>query len=73
LQQLYLRLSSSNGWSREPTADARPRSPDLLLTVFDDAHMTTAGFKRTQAAALTLFTKQWRQATSAASSRTDGS
>jgi len=67
VQQLYLRVAASNGWSREPAANARPRSSDLFLIVFDDAHMTVAGFKRTQAAALTLFSKQCDRGTSAAS------
>ncbi len=76
LQQLYLRLTTSSGWiaGHEATTDrasapatatasgvpAAPRPPDLFMVVFDDAHMTTSGFKKTQAAALNLFAKQLR-------------
>ncbi|HEY1910136.1 MAG TPA: VWA domain-containing protein [Vicinamibacterales bacterium] len=74
LQQLYLRLTTSNAWAggREATADrapapiagattglpAPPRQPDLFMVVFDDAHMTSSAFQKTQAAALNLFTRQ---------------
>ena len=76
LQQLYLRLTTSSGWiaGHEATTDrasapatgtasgvpAAPRPPDLFMVVFDDAHMTASGFKKTQAAALNLFAKQLR-------------
>jgi VWFA-related protein len=32
----------------------------VFVVVFDDAHLTPSGFKRTQAAALTLFSQQFR-------------
>ena len=41
-------------------ASAARRPRDLFMVVFDDAHMTTSGFKKTQAAALNLFAKQLR-------------
>ena len=45
-----------------PAANQPPaaRPPDLFVVVFDDAHMTVNGFKKTQSAALNMFTKQFR-------------
>jgi hypothetical protein len=77
VQQLYLRLTTSSGWTNraDPSGSGREsappaaaatavstvlRPPDLFMVVFDDAHLTTSGFKKTHAAALNLFTKQFR-------------
>jgi len=67
IEQLYLHLT--NGISRQApsvqsyTGDtaARDRNePRVFVVVFDDEHLTPAGFKRTQAAAQSLFTQSFR-------------
>jgi VWFA-related protein len=71
VRQVYLRLAGPGGWSdtlRNPPAAgnvAAPGSPPpstdvhrVFVVVFDDAHLSAAGFKRTQAAAQTLFQSQ---------------
>jgi VWFA-related protein len=70
IQQVYLRLAAAAGWSvragtTSPSAANAVTAPGglaprIFVVVFDDAHLTTAAFKRTQAAALTLFEKQLR-------------
>ena len=73
VQQVYLRLAGPNGWSdtlrNAPAAGnvaaPAPASPStdvhrVFVVVFDDAHLSGAGFKRTQAAAQTLFQSQLR-------------
>ena len=67
VQQLYLRAVRPAGWS-EASHGTAPRveaPPDagrrVFVIVFDEAHLSPAGFKRTQAAALTLFQSQWRE------------
>jgi VWFA-related protein len=37
-----------------------PRTPRFFIVYFDDAHLTPGGFKRVQAAALTLFSKEFK-------------
>ncbi|MBZ5558870.1 MAG: VWA domain-containing protein [Acidobacteriia bacterium] len=39
---------------------AAPRTPRFFIVYFDDAHLTPAGFKRVQAAALTLFSREFK-------------
>jgi len=46
--------------SPSPAATVRPRPPRVFVVVFDDEHLSAAGFKRTQAAALNLFSKQFQ-------------
>src|SRR4051812_31028086 len=70
IQQVYLRLAGASGWnvragatsSSAPGVATPPGglAPRVFVVVFDDAHLTPAAFKRTQAAALTLFEKQLR-------------
>jgi len=72
VQQVYLRAAGANGWNdalRGSAAAATPADagapPDaaarrIFVVVFDDAHLSPGGFKRTQAAALTLFQSQLR-------------
>ena len=73
VQQLYLRLSGPNGWTdtlrgspaSNPAAsrDGAPSPSEghrVFVVVFDDAHLSVGGFKRTQAAAQTLFQSQMR-------------
>lgn len=69
VQQVYLRLAGAAGWgvragtsSASAPAVAAPGglAPRVFVIAFDDAHLTPAGFKRTQAAALSLFEKQLR-------------
>jgi VWFA-related protein len=66
IEQFYLHVTDASGWAplAPPSlaADATPiRSTSrVFLAVFDDAHLTPAGFKRTQAAALTFFSQQFR-------------
>jgi VWFA-related protein len=72
VQQVYLRVAGANGWNdalRGSSAVASPAArvsapPDaarrIFVVVFDDAHLSPGGFKRTQAAALTLFQSQLR-------------
>ena len=43
-----------------PVVAAPPRAPRVFVVVFDDEHLTPAGFKRVQAAALNLFSKQFQ-------------
>jgi VWFA-related protein len=73
VQQVYLRVAGPKGWDealRSSPAAASPSArvsppPDaaarhIFVIVFDDAHLSPGGFKRTQAAALTLFQSQLR-------------
>ena len=73
VQQVYLRVAGANGWNdalRGSAAAASPAArasapPDtatrrIFVVVFDEAHLSPGGFKRTQAAALTLFQSQLR-------------
>jgi VWFA-related protein len=69
MQQVYVRLAvpagsrhGLPGAAPSPGTGAAPNAgrPNLFVVVFDDAHMSLAGFKRTQAAALTLFQSQLR-------------
>ena len=73
VQQVYLRLAGPNGWSdtlrNSPAAGnvaaPAPASPStdvhrVFVVVFDDAHLSSGGFKRTQAAAQALFQSQLR-------------
>lgn len=66
--QFYLHVSTPASWTDRnassiraeaggPTQSAGPR---VFVVVFDDAHLTPAGFKRTQDAALKLFQQQFR-------------
>lgn len=43
-----------------PVAASRPPTPRVFIAVFDDDHLTPGGFKRVQAAALTLFEKHFQ-------------
>lgn len=68
IQQFYVHLTSASTWGGPtPTPrllDAAPASTPagrVFVVVFDDAHLTPSGFKRTQAAAQTLFAQQFRQ------------
>ncbi len=71
VQQVYLRVAGPNGWgntlrgSAATGAAPRPAAPSgnarrIFVVVFDDAHLSPGGFKRTQAAALTLFQTELR-------------
>src|SRR4051812_39696042 len=69
IQQFYLRTADgatpwtagpSSAIRRDPAVTVAPPSPRVFVVVFDDAHMTPSGFKRTQAAALSLFSQQFR-------------
>jgi len=73
VQQVYLRVAGPKGWdealrgsSAGASPAARPSAPPdaaarrIFVIVFDDAHLSPGGFKRTQAAALTLFQSQLR-------------
>jgi len=73
VQQVYLRVAGPKGWdealrgsSAGASPAARPGAPPdaaarrIFVIVFDDAHLSPGGFKRTQAAALTLFQSQLR-------------
>jgi VWFA-related protein len=69
VQQVYVRLavpagsrSGLPGAALSPGTGSAPNTgrPNLFVVVFDDAHMSLAGFKRAQAAALTLFQSQLR-------------
>ena len=42
-------------------APAPPHTPRFFIVVFDDDHLSPGGFKRVQAAALTLFQKQFQK------------
>jgi VWFA-related protein len=65
IQQFYLHLvDDQRKLQRRPegtlAASAPPASsPRIFVVVFDDAHMTPAGFKRTQDAAIRLFSQQF--------------
>ena len=72
VQQAYLRVAGPKGWdealrgsttaSRTARASAPPHAAAgrIFVVVFDDAHLSPGGFKRTQAAALALFQSQLR-------------
>ena len=72
VQQVYLRVAGPKGWDEalrgSTTASPAARAsapPDaaarrIFVVVFDEAHLSPGGFKRTQAAALTLFQSQLR-------------
>ena len=72
IQQFYLHLATQSTWATAAAADAGattisagaagiPAPPQrVFVVVFDDEHLTPSGFKRTQAAAQLLFTKQFR-------------
>jgi VWFA-related protein len=73
VQQVYLRLAGPAGSSdtlRNSSAAGNVAAPApasastevhrVFVIVFDDAHLSAAGFKRTQAAAQTLFQSQLR-------------
>lgn len=68
IQQFYLHITSSRagagaapGRAENVFSAAAPDSPRrTFVVVFDDGHMTAGGFKRTQAAALTLFSRHFR-------------
>ena len=70
IQQVYLRLAGAAGWGVRAgtTSVSAPGvapppgglAPRVFVVVFDDAHLTTGAFKRTQAAGLSLFEKQLR-------------
>src|SRR5262249_29833127 len=66
IEQFYLHVADANTWAptAPPTAGAAAtpiRSTSrVFLAVFDDAHLTPGGFKRTQAAVLTFFSQQFR-------------
>ncbi|HEV2984672.1 MAG TPA: VWA domain-containing protein, partial [Vicinamibacterales bacterium] len=71
LDFLYLVESNSPRLAaKEATADAdatggvpqtiRPGTPRVFVAFFDNRHLTPGGFKRVQAAALTLFSKELR-------------
>ena len=65
IQQFFLRVTSSNGWPVDSTVAAGQASTAVpappatarrtFIVIFDDAHMTAGGFKRTQAAVAQLF------------------
>lgn len=69
IQQFYLHLTDrwrwADGSAAAPVLDATPPSiaavGRVFVVVFDSAHLTPAGFKRTQAAAQSLFAQQFRQ------------
>jgi len=66
IQQFYVRTTDSTGrtlttGSVAPAAPgSRPQTGRVFIVVFDDMHLSIGGFKRTQAAAETLFAKQFR-------------
>jgi VWFA-related protein len=64
LEQIYLRGASPSGTtarpSSSPSIEVQPAARHIFVFVFDDLHMTANGFKRSQAAAATLFEKQFR-------------
>jgi VWFA-related protein len=68
IQQFYLHLTSSSARAGAAPGPAENVSlaaaPDgarrTFVVVFDDSHMTPGGFKRTQAAAVTLFSQHFR-------------
>jgi VWFA-related protein len=66
VQQFYLHVTTASGWAdRLPGTGASASAPAqssgrrVFIVVFDDAHLTPGGFKRTQAAAVNLFTQQF--------------
>src|SRR5204862_4292877 len=66
IEEFYLHVADANGWAPAAppalAADAMPVRPTsrVFLAVFDDAHLTPGGFKRTQAAVLGFFSQQFR-------------
>jgi VWFA-related protein len=71
IQQLYLHVTDTpnrpvgrtlSGQANRPSMGGESSSQTdrrLFVVVFDDAHMTPSGFKRTQDAATTLFSRQF--------------
>jgi VWFA-related protein len=64
-EQLYLRGAAAPGAaprssSPPSSTPTQPAARHIFVFVFDDAHMTANGFKRSQAAAQSLFDKQFR-------------
>ena len=51
--------TGTNVTTAAPAASSRP-APRIFVAFFDDAHLTSAGFKRVQAAAQTLFSKEFK-------------
>jgi VWFA-related protein len=70
IEQLYLATADGSGTVRAaaapfalsgaPGSTSRVRAARVFVAVFDDTHLTPGGFKRTQAAALSLFKDQFR-------------
>ncbi len=69
IQQFYLHLPdgahhagprSSPGGSAFGVPDQVTRAPRVFVVVFDDEHLTPTGFRRTQAAAQSLFSRHFR-------------
>src|SRR5262249_25921174 len=67
IQQFYLRVTNgpaapaaAAGRVAPDATSAPPPSARVFVVVFDDEHLTPSGFKRTQAAALTLFSQQFK-------------
>jgi VWFA-related protein len=70
IQQFYLHLSNGSrsvtaqstppGAAVAGGADVQTPAPRVFVVVFDDEHLTPSGFKRTQAAAESLFSRQFR-------------
>src|SRR5262249_6497897 len=64
IQQFYLRLSDAapdTAAPRPPAAGApSEKGGRVFVVVFDDAHLTMGGFKRTQAAAQAFFSRYFR-------------
>src|SRR5436190_16716681 len=66
LEQIDLRGAASSAAGARPSTmtspavPVRPAARRIFVFVFDDAHMTANGFKRSQAAANALFEKQFR-------------
>ena len=52
--------SAPNQGGANSNAAPATRSPRVFVAFFDDDHLTPGGFKRVQAAALTLFSKQFK-------------
>src|SRR5262249_42080971 len=71
IEQFYLHVTDVSKWASTPAArgasttvaslpQVRPSAQRVFVVVFDDEHLTPSGFKRTQAAAETLFSKEFR-------------
>jgi VWFA-related protein len=69
IQQFYLHLATQSSWATAPAADGGATTTSggiaappqrVFVVVFDDEHLTPSGFKRTQAAAQSLFIQQFR-------------